>query len=181
MSTPLGKRRTIVITEPKIVKRLEQPYVAIRATMPMSDVDIAAPRLFDEIRTWVSEKGLRLAGAPILKHNVIDMERALELEFGVPTAAHVPGDGRVISGRLPAGRYATILYRGPYGGTDDALYRANAALIGWGMERGVKWDSEQTPAGERFACRLEIYHIGPQSEPDPAKWETEVAIRVSDV
>ena len=87
----------------------------------------------------------------------------------------------VISGRLPAGRYATILYRGPYGGPDDGLYRANAALIGWGMERGVKWDSEQTPAGERFACRLEIYLIGPQSEPDPAKWETEVAIRVSDV
>jgi hypothetical protein len=64
-----------------------------------------------------------LAGAPILKYNVIDMERALELEFGVPTAEHVPGDGRVISGRLPAGRYTTILYRGPY-----ALHRLASSL-----------------------------------------------------
>ena len=170
-----------MITEPKIVVRPEQPYVAIRATMPIGEIEVVAPRLFHEIETWVFENNLKPAGAPILKHNVIDMERELELEFGVPLAESVSGDDRVVSGVLPAGRYATILYRGPYGGPDDGLLHANAALIGWAVKHGIKWDSQQTPAGERFACRLEVYLIGPESEPDPAKWETEVTIKIADV
>jgi effector-binding domain-containing protein len=181
MIDTIQKGRTGVLTGPTIVARPEQPYVAIRATMPMNEMDEAAPRLFREIQTWVSEKALICTGAPILKHNVIDMERELELEFGVPIAEPVPGDDRVISGVLPSGRYATILYRGPYGGPDDDLLHANGALIDWGMKHGIKWDSQQIPAGERFACRLEIYLTGPDTESDPAKWETEVTIKIADV
>jgi effector-binding domain-containing protein len=169
-----------MMTEPKIIERPEQPYVAIRATIPMNAIDSVAPELFHEIWTWVSKNGVEASGAAILKHNVIDMERELELEFGVPTVGLIPGNGKVLSGVLPAGRYATILYRGPYGGPDDGLYQANAALIGWGRERGIRWDSEETPAGERFACRMEVYLTDPASEPDPAKWETEVTIKLAE-
>ena len=35
-------------------------------------------------------------------------------------------------------------------------------------------------AGERFACRLEIYRTDEAKVPDPAQWETEVAIRLAD-
>lgn len=168
-----------MITEPKIVERPQQPYAAIRSTMPIGEIEEAAPALFDEIASWVAKKGLKPTGASILKHNVIDMERELELEFGLLIPDPVPGDARVVSGLLPAGRYATILCLGPYGGPDDELLRANAALIGWGQEQGVAWDSWQTPAGEAFACRLETYLVGPMNESDPAKWKTEVAIKIA--
>ncbi|WEX09406.1 GyrI-like domain-containing protein [Chelativorans sp. AA-79] len=169
-----------MMTVPEIRERAEQPYVAIRVTLPMSEIGSAAPRFFDDIFTWVSTKGALPAGGAILKHNVIDMERELELEFGVPTIEPVPGDGRVLSGVLPSGRYATILYRGPYGDSGDGLYQANAALIGWGKENGIRWDSEQTPAGERFACRMEVYLTDPATEPDSSKWETEITIKLAD-
>jgi hypothetical protein len=44
------------------------------------------------------------AGAPFLKHNVIDMARQLEIEAGVPVAAPVDGDGEVFSAVLSAER-----------------------------------------------------------------------------
>jgi hypothetical protein len=47
-------------------------------------------------------------------------------------------------------------------------------------ERGIKWNVSETRAGDRFGCRLEIYFTDPKTEPDPEKWETEVAIRVAD-
>jgi catechol 2,3-dioxygenase-like lactoylglutathione lyase family enzyme len=107
---------------------------------------------------------------------VIDMARQLEIAFGVPTADAVAGDARVHAGRLPAGRYASLVHRGHY----DGLYNANAVLIGWAKERGISFDVEETPAGDRFGCRLEIYRTDPRAEPDPANWETEVAIRIAD-
>src|SRR5262249_59166819 len=107
--------------------------------------------------------------------NLIDMARQLEIEFGVPTNKPVAGDERVHPAILPAGRYASLVHWGPY----EQLYDANAALIGWAKERGVKWDVAATPEGDRFGCRLEIYRTDPREEPDPAKWETEVAIRVA--
>ena len=68
------------------------------------------------------------------------------------------------------------MHRGHY----DELYDANAVLIGWAKERGIRFDVEKTEAGDKFGCRLEIYRTDPRQEPDPAKWETEVAIRVAD-
>jgi hypothetical protein len=53
------------------------------------------------------------------------------IEFGVPTAKLVPGGDGVLSGTLPAGRYASLVHRGPY----DRLYDANAVLIGGPRKR----------------------------------------------
>jgi hypothetical protein len=42
------------------------------------------------------------------------------------------------------------------------------------------WDSWAAGNGEGFGARLESYLTDPQEEPDLAKWETEVAIRLAD-
>jgi effector-binding domain-containing protein len=52
-------------------------------------------------------------------------------------------------------------------------------LIGWTKERGIKWDVSKTEAGDRVGCWLEIYLTDEAIEPDPEKWETEVAIRLA--
>ena len=163
-----------MLSMPEIVERQPQPYVAIRevVTMPFGDV---VDRVFPELFRWLGAHGIALADAPFIKYNVIDMERALELEFGAPVATPVEGDTRVLSGTLAGGTFVTITWQGSF----DKLYDANAALIGWARERGIKWDAMETDKGDRFACRLEIYKTDPSIEPDTSKWITDIAIKVA--
>ncbi len=75
-------------TAPEITGRAERPYVAVKAQVTMQ----------------------------ILKYNVIDMARQLEIEAGVPVAAAADGGGSMLSGVLPAGRYVTMTYAGSRSG-----------------------------------------------------------------
>jgi effector-binding domain-containing protein len=163
-----------MIISPKIVERTEQPYVAIKSVVKMEEIGPTAGKLFGEVFGWLSGHGLTPAGAPFFRYNVIDMERGLEIEFALPTAAPAPGDDRVLAGVLPAGRYASLIHVGPY----DQLIDANAALGEWIKEQGLTVDVAKSPAGDRFGCRLEIYLNDPGVEKDPAKWETEVAFKL---
>ncbi len=79
-----------------------------------------------------------------------------------------------MSGVLPAGRYAEITYFGPY----DELVTVNGVLIGWAWQAGLVLDAQEDADGERFASRLEVYHSGPEDEPDPQKWQTTVTIKL---
>jgi effector-binding domain-containing protein len=164
-----------MITSPKIVERGEQPYVAVKSVVSMKEIGAVAVKFLGEIFGWVAGHGLAPAGAPFFKYNVVDMERGLEIEFGIPTASPAKGDDRVLAGVLPAGRYASSVHRGPY----DQLADANAALQDWIKEQGLKMDVTETPDGDRFGCRLEIYLTDPAVEKDPQKWETEVAIKLA--
>ena len=65
-----------------------------------------------------------------------------------------------------------------YTGSDVGI-EANAALLDWGAENGLVWDTWTAENGDEFGARLESFLTDPDKEPDPAKWETEVAIRVA--
>ncbi|HEV8613461.1 MAG TPA: hypothetical protein VGQ73_08110, partial [Gemmatimonadales bacterium] len=58
--------------------------------------------------------------------------------------------------------------------------KANKALIDWATEKGIAWDRWDTDKGDAFRSRIESYLTDPADEPDQAKWETEVAIRLAD-
>jgi hypothetical protein len=60
---------------------------------------------------------------------VIDMDRGLEVEVGVPVAAGVDGDGQVLAGVLAPGRYASLRYAGH----PDGLFDATAYLLECGQ------------------------------------------------
>jgi GyrI-like small molecule binding domain len=89
---------------PRIETRAGQPYVAIRARVPDVELDGLGAR-FGEVFAWLGARRLTPAGAPFFRYNVIDMARELEVDAGVPVAAAVDGDGHVVSGVLPAGRW----------------------------------------------------------------------------
>jgi effector-binding domain-containing protein len=159
-------------TSPRVVDRSEQPYVAVKSVVTMKEIGAVAGKFLGEVFGWVGGHGLTPAGAPFFKYNVVDMEHGLEIEFGVPTATLAVGDDRVIASVLPAGRYASLVHRGPY----EQLYDANGALLDWIKQQGLKMDVRPSPQGDRFGCRLEVYLTDPAVEKDPQKWETEVAI-----
>ena len=87
------------------------------------------------------------------------------------------GDGRVTAEILPVGRYATLIYTGPY----DGLMRATADLLAWAKEKAIVWDSWPVgPTGEGWRARVENYLTDPKEEPDSGKWETELAFKLAD-
>lgn len=161
---------------PIVVERPAQPYVAIRAQVTMQTMDSILPPLMPQVFAWLGERGIPPAGPPFWKYNVIDMDRLLEVEVGVPVATPVDGDDRVLAGVLPAGRYVTLRHTGHPDGLIDVI----ASLQEWAKREGLAWDRADTPDGERWAARLEIYETDPAVEPDMNKWTTQLAFRLSD-
>lgn len=160
-------------TTPEITERAEQPYVAIKAGVTMEQLSGLADRL-GEVFGWLAGRGVAPAGPPFFRYDVIDMAGLLAVEAGVPVAAPVEGDGRVIAGVLPAGRYGTALHVGPY----DGLIGAVENLLQWAEAQGLEWDRSDADDGEHWGSRLEIYLTDPREQPDPSKWETELAFRL---
>src|SRR5688572_3939034 len=122
-------------TEPKLVQRDAQPYVAIRTNVTLKDYGSKAPPLWPEVVKWLSAKGMKPSGPPLLRYLVVDMEKGLQIEVGFPVAKAVQGDKRVIAGTLPAGRYVEVVHTGDYGG----MIQANATLQEWAKKQGLQW------------------------------------------
>jgi effector-binding domain-containing protein len=169
-------KETNMIDGPKIGERSEVHYVGIRTMAAHTELDKVIPQHHDEIYEWLKQQGIEPTGAPFIRYNCINMAEKLDVELGVPVGANVVGNERIVKGVLPSGRYASLTYFGDYGG----LYDANAVLIGWAKEKGIKWDNWDTPQGDMFRSRVEVYIKDPGNEPDPAKYETEVAIKMAD-
>jgi hypothetical protein len=163
-----------MLTLPKIVERGETHYAAIAQEVRIPFGDAVGP-LMDEAAGYLGAAGTGNFGPALFRYDVIDMPR-LEMQFGFVTPDTVAGNERLRPGVLPAGRYVTVTFVGPY----DDLESATAMVIGWARQKRIEWDSTAGPNGERFAARFEIYLNGPMDEPDPQKWETEIGIKTKD-
>ena len=164
-----------MLVTPEIETCTEQPYVAIRARVKMAGIGAFAVRT-SEVFDWLGNRGLKPAGPPFLKYNVIDMTRKLEMETGVPVASAVDGDDDVVSGILPAGSYATVTHTGH----PSELVEVTGALLDWAAEQGLTWDMSPSEDGDRWRARLEFYLTDPSQEPDMSKWRTQLAFRLAD-
>jgi effector-binding domain-containing protein len=162
-------------TEPKIDERTAKHYVGIRIEASGQELPEVIPATLGELYAWMDQRSIPWAGAPFLRFHVIDMAATMQLELGVPVANEVPGDGRVSPGVLPAGRYASLIYTGV-----TNAFEGNKMLIEWAHQQGIAWDRWDDPKGDAFAGRYESYLTNPEEEPDMAKWETEVAIKLAD-
>ena len=160
-----------MINEPQLQDRPAQHYAGIPVTVTMDGISGAVDQGFPELFGWLAQHGITPGGPPFIRYLVIDMAAELRLELGVPVAAPVSGSGRVQPGVLPGGRYAVLRHTGPY----DGLIGANAALQRWASERGVEFDTSDTAEGQAWRGRVEHYPTNPAEEPDPAKWEVDVA------
>lgn len=164
------------LTEPpEIVHRPAQPYVGVQETVTMQTIGRIADRI-PEVIGRIAERGVEPTGAAFLRYLVIDMERELRIEAGVPVEEHPPTGADEVAGVLPAGRYVVTTVHGH----PDVLEEATGELIRWAQERDLVWDAEPGPEGERWGCRLEIYLSDPAEEPDPDRWRTQLAFRLRD-
>lgn len=165
-----------MLTQPTIVKREARPYVAIRGNYSRETISKAAERTLPHLYAWMFDRKLQSAGAPFFKYNRMPSCDDMEIEVGIPTHERIEATGNILSGMISAGRYATLTHIGPY----EQLYEANARLEAWALEQGLRWDVVQTPQGDTFAGRFEIYETDPREVPDAFKYTTEVTIKLAD-
>lgn len=159
----------------EIQQRDERPCAGIRTWVPMDGISEAVDQAFPELFGWLGQRGIAPAGPPFIRYHVIDMASGLDIEMGVPVAPGVSGDGRVTAGVLPGGRYVVLRHVGHY----DGLLASNAELQRWAEQQGITLEGSETPQGTVFSGRLEEYLTNPAEEPDPAKWEVNVAYLVA--
>lgn len=167
---------TVKTTQPRLDERREQPYAGIRTQVSPEEMGAGLiPRLIDEVFAWLQAHQIAPAGPPLMRFYVIDMSARMDIEIGWPVTTAAPGDDRVTAGVLPAGRYASLIYTGAQNGV-----AGNKVLIDWAAENGIRWDRWDEPNGDAFRARFETFLTGPDDDPDPGNWDTEVSIKLAD-
>jgi effector-binding domain-containing protein len=156
------------------VELAAQPYVGIARSITMQTFPEIADRL-PEVFAWLAGRGVEPTGPPFFKYNVIDMERELQMEAGVPVAATPTASGEVFAGVLPAGRYATVTHTGD----PQELVEVTRQLLEWAAGEGLEFDKTDLPRGQRWTCRLERLLTNPAEEPDMNKWQTQLLFKLA--
>lgn len=159
----------------QVVEQQDRPYVAVTGRVTMQTIPEIADQ-FAEVFGWLAEHGLEPAGAPFFRYLVIDMDRGLVMQAGVPVRAPVVGSGDVQDGVLPAGRYATTTHAGH----PAELVEVTRRLLVWADQQGLRWDVEPSAEGEAWGCRLEHHETNPSDEPDMNRWRTRLEFRLAD-
>jgi effector-binding domain-containing protein len=147
-----------------MVPQPRQPYVAVRATVPMAGIGEAMGPLFERLYGWLGAHTVSPVGPPFTRYLEVGSDE-VELEIAAPVGEVPAVDATVTAGVLPAGEVATTLHVGPY----DRLPDAYAAVNGWLAKAG--WQIS--------GAMWETYENGPDSEPDPARWRTVVSFPVA--
>lgn len=162
-------------TKPIVERRAEQPYVGVRDTVTMQTLDAAIPEFLGRTARWLDDHQVQASGAPLIRYHTIDMDNGLDVTIGFPVAATTGSDGAIVADILPEGDYASLIFTGVENGI-----QGNAALIGWIADQGLVMDQWDTDAGDAFGGRVEFLLDGPEDDPDPANWRSEVAIKLAD-
>jgi effector-binding domain-containing protein len=148
-----------MLDEPQIVETQTQPTAVIRLTIPRAEIQKVMGPAIGEVMAAATAQGVGPAG-PVYSHHFKMDPAMFDFEVGVPVSGPIKPTGRVEASHLPAATVARTIYRGPYEGLGAA----------WG--EFCQWISAQ---GHKTADNLwERYLAGPESSPEPTKWETEL-------
>ncbi|MDX6265137.1 MAG: hypothetical protein QOH84_6825 [Kribbellaceae bacterium] len=154
--------------EPTIVEREDQPYVALSGKIPMSGIADFARRT-PELFSWLAARTIDPIGDVFFRYTLVDMENGLGLQIGVPVEERHTGEGEIVGGVLPGGRYVSVTHIGH----PDGLEGATGELLAWAEKEGLEWDVD----GNNWGSRLEVYKSDPQEVP-MEQWETELLFRL---
>ena len=148
-----------MLDKPQILQTTAQLTAIIRLTIPREEIRHVMGPAIQEVTSAAKAQGIGPAG-PVFSHHLKMSPDIFDFEVGVPVTAPVSAIGRVQSGQLPATTVARTSYYGPYEGLGDAW----SDFVDWIEAQGHK------PAADLWEC----YLTGPEANPDPAKWCTEL-------
>lgn len=155
-----------IVEGPEVVERAAEHTLGIRVTTPFRGMLAVRDALMAELHGWPAERDVE-SGVTFFRLHVVDMAGPVDVEVGVTTPTAPDGDGRVRPGVLPAGRYASLTH----------VNHARRALVEWIRDTGLVPDRADTPAGDAFGCRCEVYLTDPRTERMKTKWSVRLDIR----
>jgi len=148
-----------MLDHPQIVQTEAQLTANIRLTIPREEIrNVMGPGI-GELMAAVAAQGIAPAGPWFTHHLRMDPD-TFDFEVGVPVTAPVAAAGRVKAGQLRATRVARTVYHGSY----EGLAAAWAEFDTWIATEG------HTAGPDLWEC----YVAGPEVNPDPATWRTEL-------
>jgi effector-binding domain-containing protein len=148
-----------MIDTPHVTQTEAQHAAVISLDIPRSDMMTVFGEAVQELLAALAAQGVKPVSAAFAHHLKMRPDRFI-FELGFVTGKPVEGVSRVKPGMLPACKAACTVYHGPYEGLPDA----------WGQ-----FDEWMKAEGLKPAENLwEVYTFGPQSDPDPKTWWTEL-------
>jgi effector-binding domain-containing protein len=148
-----------MLEKPEIVQSAEQTVACIDVVVPRERIREVMGPAIAEVYGALGAQGVQPAG-PWLTHHKKAPDETFDFQVCVPVSKEVAPAGRVRSGRLPAAKVARAVYVGPYEGLGAA----------WGELRAWVAKSGHTCARSLWEC----YAVGPDSQPDPNAYRTEL-------
>lgn len=147
------------IDPPEITETAEQRAAVIHLEVRRNQMKEAFASAVHELMGVLEDRGIEPLG-PVFAHHLEIDPQVFDFEVGFPVAEVIAEEGRVKPGRLPATTVARTVYQGPYDGMADAWAQFSA----WIEENG------HAPGPNAW----ERYLVGPDSDPDPSAWRTEL-------
>jgi effector-binding domain-containing protein len=148
-----------MIDTPHITQTAAQQTAIIHLTIPREEIrNVMGPGL-GELMAAIAAQGIAPAGPWFTHHLRMDPD-TFDFEIGVPVTAPVTAAGRMKAGQLPATKVARTIFHGNYEGLGAAWGEFDAWIAAQG----------HTPGADLWEC----YVAGPESNPDPATWRTEL-------
>jgi len=110
-----------------------QPVLSVRARAAVQDLPAIIGESYGKIMEYMNQIGQQPAGAPFVAYYNMDMED-LDLEIGFPVAVPLDGSNGISRSEIPAGKYVSTTYRGPYAGMEKPYNE----MAKWIEENGYK-------------------------------------------
>ncbi|MCE7067138.1 GyrI-like domain-containing protein [Dyadobacter sp. CY326] len=142
----------------------------------MSDIPQILPPLIPEVKEWIQKRNVEISGPDFFLYKSMNESGELDCQAGFTVSQSVEGDNRVIAGSFPAGIYASIVYTGDF----KDLMQAHIALENWIRDQGLTEKAHSENGLTQWGGRTEFYLVDPDNEPDPTKWQTEIAFLLED-
>ncbi|MEQ1843709.1 MAG: GyrI-like domain-containing protein [Verrucomicrobiales bacterium] len=148
-----------MIDTPQIIQTTELLTAFIHVTVSWEGIrEVMGPGIA-ELLAEVSAQGIAPTG-PVFTHHRRRPTDTFDFEISIPVSAPITATGRVQPGTWPAMKVARTSYRGPYEGLGEAW----PEFMEWIEANG------HTQAPDLYEC----YVTGPESNPDPSTWRTEL-------
>ncbi len=93
--------------------REAQAVLSIRTRSSMENLPQTIGEAYGKIMQYMTELGIQPADAPFTAYYNMDMED-LDMEIGFPVSRQLQGRGDIEFREIPAGKYASCMYTGPY-------------------------------------------------------------------
>jgi effector-binding domain-containing protein len=149
-----------MIETPRITQTERQLTAIIHVTVPCEEIrNVMGPAL-EELRSTIAAQGIAAAG-PWFTHHLRRPSDTFDFEVSIPVKMLVTAAGRVRPNEWPAMTVAHTVYHGDYEGLGDA----------WGEFLDWIEANCHTPTEDLW----EVYIVGPDDNPDPAAWRTELS------